>query len=85
METGDQFFDRPILNCPCAYPARHWELNESGQPTRRVLDRPGSDVLVAWATLDSDISRPFPRPASSRIAVNVINHLGDEAMTAFRV
>ena len=39
----------------------------------------------AWATLNSDTSRPFPRPASSRIAVKVINHLGDEAMKVFRV
>ncbi|MCY4592262.1 MAG: site-specific DNA-methyltransferase [Alphaproteobacteria bacterium] len=39
----------------------------------------------AWATLHSDTSRPFPRPASGRIAVKVINHLGDEAMKVFRV
>ena len=39
----------------------------------------------AWATLNSDISRAFPRPASGRIAVKVINHLGDEAMKVFRV
>ena len=39
----------------------------------------------AWATLNSDISRPFPRPSSGRIAVKVINHLGDEAMKVFRV
>ena len=39
----------------------------------------------AWATLNSDTSRPFPRPASGRIAVKVINHLGDEAMKIFRV
>ena len=39
METGDQFFERPILNSPYAYPARHWELDESGQPTHRILDR----------------------------------------------
>ena len=41
--------------------------------------------LDAWATLNSDISRSFPRPASGRIAVKVINHLGDEAMKVFRV
>ena len=41
--------------------------------------------LDAWATLHSDTSRPFPRPASGRIAVKVINHLGDEAMKVFRV
>ena len=39
----------------------------------------------AWATLNSDTSRPFPRPDSGRIAVKVINHLGDEAMKVFRV
>ena len=38
-----------------------------------------------WATLNSDISRPFPMPASGRIAVKVINHLGDEVMKVFRV
>ena len=39
----------------------------------------------AWATLHSDISRPFPRPESGRIAVKVINHLGDEVMKVIRV
>ncbi len=38
----------------------------------------------AWATLRSDTSRPFPRPESGRIAVKVINHLGDEALKVFR-
>ena len=38
MEAGDRFFDRPILNSPYAYPAQHWELDESGQPTNRILD-----------------------------------------------
>ncbi|MEQ9567684.1 MAG: site-specific DNA-methyltransferase, partial [Pseudomonadales bacterium] len=39
----------------------------------------------AWATLHSDISRPFPKPASGRVAVKVINHLGDEVMKVFSV
>ena len=39
----------------------------------------------AWETLHSDTSRPFDRPASGRIAVKVINHLGDEVMKVFRV
>lgn len=39
----------------------------------------------AWATLSSDTSRPFPKPISGRIAVKVINHLGDEVMKVFRV
>ncbi|WP_367887040.1 site-specific DNA-methyltransferase [Pseudogemmatithrix spongiicola] len=39
----------------------------------------------AWATLNSATSRAFPRPKSGRIAVKVINHLGDEVMKVFRV
>ncbi len=39
----------------------------------------------AWETLRSDTSRPFERPASGRIAVKVINHLGDEVMKVFLV
>jgi len=38
----------------------------------------------AWATLHSDISRPFAKPTAGRIAVKVINHLGDEVMKVFR-
>ena len=39
----------------------------------------------AWETLHSDTSRPFAKPTSGRIAVKVINHLGDEVMKVFRV
>ena len=39
----------------------------------------------AWATLYSDTSRPFAKPKYGRIAVKVINHLGDEVMKVFRV
>ena len=41
--------------------------------------------MNAWETLRSDVSRPFERPASGRIAVKVINHLGDEVMKVFRL
>jgi adenine-specific DNA-methyltransferase len=39
----------------------------------------------AWASLNSDTSRPFDKPKTGRIAVKVINHLGDEVMKVFRV
>ncbi len=39
----------------------------------------------AWESLNSDTSRPFPKPKSKRIAVKVINHLGDEVMRVFKV
>ena len=38
----------------------------------------------AWASLNSDTSRPFDKPKTGRIAVKVINHLGDEVMKVFR-
>lgn len=39
----------------------------------------------AWSSLNSDTSRPFEKPKNGRIAVKVINHLGDEVMKVFRV
>ena len=39
----------------------------------------------AWATLRRSVSRTFSKPTSGRIAVKVINHLGDEAMRVFLV
>ncbi len=39
----------------------------------------------AWSTLNSSTSRPFDVPTNGRIAVKIINHLGDEAMKVFRV
>ena len=30
------FFEQPILNSPYEYPSRHWELDESGQPTNKI-------------------------------------------------
>ena len=34
----DTFFSAPILNSPYEYPAKHWELDEQGQPTGKVED-----------------------------------------------
>lgn len=35
---ADEFFTHPILNSPYAYPSRHWELDEHGQPTQRIIE-----------------------------------------------
>ncbi len=48
-----------------------------------IFGEPDIDILEA--TLNSDISRPFDKPASGRIAVKVINHPGAEVMKVFRV
>lgn len=37
-ESDNPFFDHPILNSPYEYPRKHWELDESGQPTQKVKE-----------------------------------------------
>ncbi|OQB89753.1 MAG: Type III restriction enzyme, res subunit [Verrucomicrobia bacterium ADurb.Bin118] len=36
---SNPFFDHPILNSPYEYPRKHWELDDQGQPTQRVIER----------------------------------------------
>jgi len=35
--AGFNFFEKPILNSPYAYPKQHWELDDTGQPTNRII------------------------------------------------
>ena len=35
---SDLFFERPILNSPYKCPSKHWELDETGQPTQRIVE-----------------------------------------------
>ena len=32
------FFEKPILNSPYKCPPRHWELDEQGQPTQKIIE-----------------------------------------------
>ncbi|MEA3278803.1 MAG: DEAD/DEAH box helicase family protein [Pseudomonadota bacterium] len=34
----NRFFERPVLNSPYEYPARHWELDDQGQPTQKIIE-----------------------------------------------
>jgi type III restriction enzyme len=34
----NRFFEKPILNSPYKYPAQHWELDASGQPTQQIIE-----------------------------------------------
>jgi type III restriction enzyme len=48
----NKFFDQPILNSPYEYPARHWELDDDGQPTYRIIEqRRGAKFIT-----------PIPKP-----------------------
>ncbi len=65
---------------------RHAYFLGAGDPYKSLKTTLKAEIdEEAWASLNSDISRPFDRPESGRIAVKVINHLGDEVMKVFRV
>ena len=36
---SNAFFEKPILNSPYERPQRHWELDEHGQPTQRIVEK----------------------------------------------
>lgn len=52
----EQFFEKPILNSPYAFPARHWELDADGQPTNRIIE----------TRRRSDLITPVPKPKKRR-------------------
>ena len=65
---------------------RHAYFLGAGDPYKALKTTLKAEInKEAWTTLKSDVSRPFPRPASGRIAVKVINHFGDEVMKVFRM
>lgn len=35
---SNPFFDHPILNSPYECPRKHWELDEHGQPTQKIIE-----------------------------------------------
>ncbi|MGD9983089.1 MAG: DEAD/DEAH box helicase family protein [Porticoccaceae bacterium] len=50
------FFDAPILNSPYAYPARHWELDATGQPTQ----------VIKPSRRSADFITPIPKPRKQK-------------------
>ncbi len=65
---------------------RHAYFLGANDPYKALRTTLKADInREAWESLHSDTSRPFPKPQSGRIAVKVINHLGDEVMKVFRI
>jgi type III restriction enzyme len=48
----NRFFEQPILNSPYEYPAKHWELDDQGQPTQQVIESRRSAKFIT----------PIPKP-----------------------
>jgi type III restriction enzyme len=57
---ANPFFDQPILNSPYECPPRHWELDESGQPTQQIIDRRRRAEFI------TPIPKPKKRKASAK-------------------
>src|SRR5438105_3092783 len=49
---SNPFFERPILNSPYECPRQHWELDEDGQPTQKVIS----------ARRRAEFITPIPKP-----------------------
>jgi type III restriction enzyme len=66
--TSNPFFDRPVLNSPYEYPRRHWELDDTGQPTQEIIE---SRRRAAFIT-------PIPKPKKHKKAAAQETFVFDE-------
>jgi type III restriction enzyme len=68
---SNAFFERPILNSPYEYPARHWELGPDRQPTQRIIE----------SRRRADFVMPIPAPKKRRVGERQEALLFDERST----
>jgi hypothetical protein len=54
------FFDHPVLNSPCEYRRKHWELDADGQPTQQQIER----------RRRAEFLTPIPKPKKRRATVH---------------
>ena len=33
------FFEQPVINNPYEFPSKHWELDDDGQPTQKIIEK----------------------------------------------
>lgn len=70
---SDQFFEKPILNSPYAYPTQHWELDDTGQPTQQIKrSRRKADFFTP-------IPKPRKRKAQQSLAFDEGKGLSNES------
>ena len=69
-----------------AFFVRHAYFTGADDPYDRLRRALRADISdETWATINSTVSRQFPRPSTGKIAVKVINHYGDEVMKVLAV
>jgi len=62
------FFERPILNSPYECPPRHWELDEHGQPTQKIIENRRRAEFIT----------PIPKPKKRKSSVKQEEIIFDE-------
>ena len=75
MSDTNPFFERPVLNSPYVRPSRHWELDETGQPTQEIIEsrRPAEFI--------TPIPTPKKRSGSSAEQVLVFDEAAERLET----
>lgn len=86
-DRGDiaMWFMDTNYNNECFF-VRHAYFLDASEPFDKLKSTLKAEINEeAWATLKSDVSRPFPKPTTGYIAVKVINCLGDEVMKVLEI
>ncbi|MDA3935017.1 MAG: DEAD/DEAH box helicase family protein [Gammaproteobacteria bacterium] len=65
---NNSFFEKPILNGPYDYPLRHWELDDTGQPTQKILETRRRAEFIT----------PIPKPRKRKGSAEQASLLFDE-------
>lgn len=68
MYMSNRFFEQPILNSPYEYPRHHWELDEQGQPTQRIIDKRRPAEFIT----------PIPKPRKRKASMDQQQFVFDE-------
>ena len=64
----NRFFEKPILNSPYEYPVRHWELDDDGQPTQKIMENRRRAEFIT----------PIPKPRKQKGSPKQLNLLFDD-------
>jgi type III restriction enzyme len=66
----NRFFEQPVLNSPYDYPQKHWELDEQGQPTQKIIE----------SRRRADFITPIPKPQKRKGSADQEQLIFDEGI-----
>ena len=69
---NNPFFERPILNSPYEYPNRHWELDDTGQPTQKIIQSRRAAEFI------TPIPKPRKRKGQDKQNLLFVNELSTQ-------